>query len=87
MNLTNRSINLTFGLLVLATAASFAVADSGAIGRFSFAVIMLITAIKAAMILHTFMEVRETAPGVRVFFLVWVGGVATMIAVFHLFGG
>jgi heme/copper-type cytochrome/quinol oxidase subunit 4 len=75
----NRVLTWTWWLLVSATLLSWAAAEAGEPARVAGIVVLVVAAIKVALVIHRFMEIGRGSHGWEWFFLAWLLGVSGML--------
>lgn len=79
MRFDERRLNLVWLVLVVVTVSGFTIAEASLTRMLSIAVVMVLSGVKARLVLYEFMELHEAPIGFRVFFNVWLGFVVLMI--------
>jgi len=74
-----RRLGLVWLILVVVTVSGFTIAEGTLTRTLSIALVMVLSGIKARLVLYEFMELHETPIGFRVFFNAWLTFVVLMI--------
>jgi hypothetical protein len=81
MRSETRVLTWTWLALVTATILSWATFEGGELAKVAGAVVLAVAAVKAALVIHRFMEIGRGSHGWEWFFLVWLSAVGGMLVI------